>query len=114
MADQNPQSPEEPTLTLDGCTLKPAPRIPTTEYIRPCDRIEPETKEFVGVATIAERYSSLTSLLPLAGAEALKPNGRGELAITAYLRSHAPWDRSRRTTRLALPVSGSTILGECH
>lgn len=66
-------------------------RIPTTEYVRPCEQIERETKEFDGFPTIAERFAALTTDLPLAGAEAMKPIADGELAITAYLRARAPW-----------------------
>ncbi|MGI8943349.1 MAG: AAA family ATPase [Qipengyuania sp.] len=66
-------------------------RIPTTEYVRPCERIERETKEFEGFPTIAERFAALTTDLPLAGAAAMTLLVGGELAITAHLRSRAPW-----------------------
>ncbi len=66
-------------------------RIPTTEYVRPCERIERETKEFEGFPTIAERFAALTTDLPLAGAAAMTLLASGELAITAHLRSRAPW-----------------------
>ncbi len=65
--------------------------IPTTEYVRPCERIERETKEFDGFATIADRFAVLATELPLAGAEAMKSLADGQLAITAHLRSRAPW-----------------------
>lgn len=56
---------------------------PTTEVVRPCDRFEPETKEWDGVTTIATRFAAITTELPLAGADAMKPVGKGGLAITA-------------------------------
>jgi ATP-dependent Lon protease len=43
------------------------------------------------MTTIAMRFAVLTSKLPLAGADAMKPTSAGELAITAHLRAHAPW-----------------------
>lgn len=70
---------------------KPVRAIPTTKFIRPCASIEPETKEWDGVTTIATRFAVLTTELPLAGAEAMKAVGNGDLAITAYLRARAPW-----------------------
>lgn len=66
-------------------------RIPTTRYILPCAEIPPETKEFDGLVSIAERYARLTEPLPLAGAEALRPLADGTRAITAYLQAEAPW-----------------------
>lgn len=71
----------------------PAFTIPTTEFVRPCQRIEPDTKEFDGLPTIASRYGALTTELPLAGADSLKPLANGELDITARLRARAPWYR---------------------
>lgn len=65
--------------------------IPTTEFVQPCKRIEPDSKEFEGLPTIAGRFEMLTTDLPLAGADAMKPLSTGELAITAYLRARAPW-----------------------
>lgn len=79
------------TLDLNKVEMSPTSNIPTTEYVRPCERIEPETKEFAGLSTIADRFAALTSELPLAGAAALKPLANGELAITAHLRARAPW-----------------------
>ena len=70
---------------------KPVFTIPTTKFVRPCEDIEPETKEFEGFPTIATRYAVLTTELPLAGANAMKPTANGDLAITAHLRSCAPW-----------------------
>ena len=78
-------------LDLSKVESTPAPMIPTTEYIRPCQHIEPETKEFVGFPTIADRFAALTSELPLAGAAAMKPLANGELDITNHLRARAPW-----------------------
>lgn len=65
--------------------------IPTTVWVQPCARIEPETKTFEGVSTLAERFAALTDELPLAGVEALKPLASGELTVTARLRAQAPW-----------------------
>ena len=76
---------------LVGIELKLRPSIPTTEFVQPCKRIEPDTKEFEGVPTLADRFAALTSPLPLAGAAAMKTLASGELAITAYLRARAPW-----------------------
>lgn len=85
-------------LDLDGTLpldlqqgTKPAWTIPTTKFVRPCDHIEPETKEWDGVTTIATRFAVLTTELPLAGADALKTVGNGDLAITAHLRARALW-----------------------
>lgn len=78
-------------LDLNTTEIAPAAQIPTTEFIRPCERIEPETKEFAGFPTIADRFASLTAELPLAGATAMKSTANGELAITAHLRARAPW-----------------------
>ncbi len=78
-------------LDLSKVEITPAHIIPTTEFIRPCERVEPETKEFVGFPTIADRFAALTVELPLAGAAAMKPLANGELAITAHLRARAPW-----------------------
>ena len=73
---------------------KPVPAIPTTKFIRPCERIEEDTREFDGMTTIAMRFAALTSELPLAGANAMKPMASGDLAITAHLRARAPWYES--------------------
>jgi hypothetical protein len=70
---------------------KPTWTIPTTKFIRPCAAIEPETREFEGMTTVATRFAVLTTELPLAGAQAMKPLSNGELAITAHLRASAPW-----------------------
>ncbi len=78
-------------LDLASVETAPLPTIPTTEFIRPCQRIEPETKEFPGFPTIADRFAALTAKLPLAGATAMKPLANGQLAITAHLRARAPW-----------------------
>ncbi len=78
-------------LDLSKVEITPAHIIPTTEFIRPCARIEPETKEFVGFPTIADWFATLSAELPLAGAAAMKPLANGELAITAHLRARAPW-----------------------
>lgn len=66
-------------------------RIPATEVIVPCHHIPPETKEWEGVVSIAERYLTLTRPMPLEGDRALRPLSTGELAITAHLRGEAPW-----------------------
>ena len=79
------------TFPLDFLKAKPISLIPTTKFIRPCECIEPETKEFDGITTIAMRFAALTTELPLAGADAMKPMGNGDLAITAHLRARAPW-----------------------
>jgi hypothetical protein len=79
------------TSPLDLQQVKPISLIPTTKFIRPCQGIQAETKEFDGMTTIAMRFASLTAELPLAGADAMKPLGNGDLAITAYLRARAPW-----------------------
>lgn len=78
-------------VPLDLGRVPPSSNIPTTEYVRPCQRIEPETKELTGFSTIADRFDALISELPLAGAAAMKPMESGELAITAHLRARAPW-----------------------
>lgn len=49
------------SLDLTTAELTPAPTIPTTEFIRPCQRIEPETKEFAGFSTLADRFAALTA-----------------------------------------------------
>jgi hypothetical protein len=78
-------------LDLNLAAASLTPTIPTTEFIRPCERIEPDSKEYEGMPTIALRYSALTHELPLAGAGAMHCLADGELAITAYLRAKAPW-----------------------
>ncbi len=65
--------------------------IPTTERITVCQAIEPDTRQFDGVLQIAERFAALTRPLPLAGADALKTQANGELAIIAGLRTDMPW-----------------------
>lgn len=75
--------------------LQQAPKklslIPTTKFVRPCECIEAEAKERDFMPTIATRFAVLTTDLPLAGADVMKPVGNGDLAITAYLRARAPW-----------------------
>jgi hypothetical protein len=87
----NLPDPYGPLLDPARVETTSAPTIPTTEFVRPCERIEPETKEFEGMPTLADRFGALTQLLPLAGAAAMKPLVCGELALTAYLRARAPW-----------------------
>jgi len=65
--------------------------IPTTEHITVCQSIEPDTRQFDGVLQIADRFTALTRPLPLAGADALKAQANGELAIVARLRTDIPW-----------------------
>ena len=79
-------------LPLDlQLSTRPPSSIPTTKFVRPCLTIEPETREFDGMSTIAMRFSALTTELPLAGADALKTAPNGDLVITAHLRACAPW-----------------------
>ena len=87
----NLPGPNGPLLDLPRVETTAASTIPTTEYVRPCERIEPETKEFEGMPTLADRFATLTHLLPLAGAPAMKSREGGELALTAHLRARAPW-----------------------
>lgn len=79
----------EYAIDLGGRAVRPS--LPTTEYVRPCAFIPPDTKEFDGCPTFAERFRTLTEPLPLAGADALRPDPDGTLAITAHLRAEAPW-----------------------
>ncbi len=71
--------------------IDPESCIPTTRYVLPCNGIPPDTKEFEGVVSIAERYAKLATPLPLAGAAALQPLRNGSLAVTACLQREAPW-----------------------
>jgi hypothetical protein len=79
------------TSPLDLKQVKPTSLIPTTKFMRPCQCIQPETKEFDGMTTIAMRFAAITAELPLAGADAMRPMANGDLAITAHLRACAPW-----------------------
>lgn len=66
--------------------------IPTTRYVQPCARIEPEpTDGSIVFTSIADRYEALTRPLPLAGASVMKPDGRDEIGLVRYLRGAAPW-----------------------
>lgn len=84
--DKGAGSPREPNFPPVGKA-----RMPTTEFVRPCERIERETKEFDGAPTIAERFAALTTDLSLAGAAAMRTVANGQLAMTAHLRAQAPW-----------------------
>lgn len=76
-------------IDLGGSAARPP--LPATEYVRPCAFIPPDTKEFEGCPTFAQRFAALTERLPLAGADALRPSPGGMLAITGHLRAEAPW-----------------------
>ena len=39
-------------------STKPVSLIPTTKFVRPCESIEPEMKEFDGMTTIAMRFAA--------------------------------------------------------
>ncbi|MCY7281507.1 MAG: AAA family ATPase [Sphingomonas bacterium] len=79
-------------LPLDHKHATTAPHaIPTTKFVRPCERIEPDAREIEGFPTIAGRFAALTSELPLAGADAMRPSKNGDLEIVARLRACAPW-----------------------
>lgn len=67
--------------------------IPTVEYVKPCERIEPEADEDnnFGRATVAQRFAGLTRMLPLMGGDVMKRTADGELLIAASLRVRAPW-----------------------
>lgn len=80
-----------PPLDPEAIKRPAAYFIPTTMFVRPCARIEPDTREFDGVPTIASRFERLTGQLPLAGAEALAPLAGGTLTITSTLRRKMPW-----------------------
>lgn len=83
--------PGEPLLDLQQVELVAASKFPTTRHVQPCRRIEPETKEFEGLPTIADRYAILTQPLPLAGAEAMRMTADNQLGLIGHLRSRAPW-----------------------
>lgn len=69
-------------------------RIPTTAHTMVCKEIAPE-RQIEGAAkfelSLAERWSSLTLPLPLAGAEALRPDANGRLPAIEALRAASPW-----------------------
>lgn len=67
--------------------------MPTTAYVRPCERIEPEAyQDGLGFNTIAARYAKLTDELPLRGASAMhRLPASSELSMVAELRARAPW-----------------------
>ena len=67
--------------------------IPTVEYVTPCERIEPEADEnnSFGRATVAQRYATLTQMLPLMGGEVMKRTRDGEFLLAARLRARVPW-----------------------
>lgn len=70
----------------------PAYSIPTVVTVQPCASIAPEA--FTGdsfFSTVADRYSALTTELPLEGGSAMKPTVTGEMMLVGYLRACAPW-----------------------
>lgn len=66
----------------------------TVVYRRVCDRIEPDrsTKESARVEVpIADRWSVLTTELPLAGGEAMRPGADGGFPALEALSATMPW-----------------------
>ncbi len=70
MSDSETTPPPGGALPLDlsNAEIKPARTIPTTEFIRPCERIEPETKEFDGFPTNAGAFGNHAGKVRLAAA----------------------------------------------
>lgn len=66
--------------------------LPTTEFIQPCTRIEPEASDGSAILlSIADLYQALTHFLPLAGAVPLNKGRDGEISLTRHLHDEAPW-----------------------
>lgn len=66
--------------------------MPSVATVRPCDHIPGEAMgaEF-GLRTIADRYSALTSQLPLVGGNGMGKTIGGSIALISYLHAAAPW-----------------------
>ena len=78
--------PQSTTLTIDGIT-----EICGAAYVRPTNRIAPESVSTEGYHSVAERYGALAGYLPLEGASALANNVKGNIHLIARLRVKAPW-----------------------
>lgn len=73
--------------------IKVAPyAFPTVATLRPCTHIAAEALTGDAMfATVADRFSALTTELPLAGGSAMRPTSSGSIALIDYLRAAAPW-----------------------
>lgn len=66
--------------------------FPTVATVRPCREIAGEA--LIGdsiYATVADRYSALTTNLQLAGVAGMQPTANGGILLIDQLRSAAPW-----------------------
>lgn len=82
---------DEEVVALIRAAARPY-RLPTTAYIRPCTGIADEAFGSDGqFKSLADRYAALTNELPLAGAEMLRTDADGEIALIVRLRATAPW-----------------------
>ena len=83
--------PDEEVVALIRAAVRSF-RMPTTVFVRPCERIADEAFGSDGqFKSLADRYRALTEELPLAGAGVLHSDAAGEIALITRLRAAAPW-----------------------
>lgn len=85
------RAPPAPSAAVSASRRGTSPVVWSTPTLRPCAALRSEDHGSGHEARIADTYGALASELPLLGAEAMRPEPGGGVALGRALRGEFPW-----------------------